>query len=530
MLSAAGRLLWRGAALLAIALILVELLLRLAASFSGDRERDRESDAAHRIVCVGDSHTYGALVPEEEAYPAQLQRLLDEAAPRTYSVLNLGIPGLSTTQVRDRLRAALERYRPKAVIVWSGVNNAWNRSGEDATRSSWLTRLDAFATLNLRLYRLARVWVQDRALERALERDAAGGRPAIVEHGGKPGSADAVTVVSEGRAEQLGFVRAAMRADREMEERTLRDYQAMVKDARRADARILFIAYPSETDAFAVANRAMRRVLAGSGAPLVDTWKAIQRLPPEQRQMLWAGHPNGAMYGEIARDVLPVVLRPAEGASGKAAGGRRRPGLLAELRFDTGSHSRSGGAPPAAVGACPPLTDACSATGGCFRWKPDGDVCYLQANLATGVPSVRASARVRIDAFPTGPNHYGGYNVLGLFEKFYGTGVYAQLVQPNRLRLFAFGGPGGSCGPLSKPLAPHVWYTLRIRAEKSKSAAISLEVLDERGEPFDAVQCTGQSTGPGDFLHVRIGSGDSGAIASIDFDEIEVHLDIDPAL
>ena len=160
------RLVGSAALLLAITIGIAEVLLQGAALIARDRQRGWRSDALHRIACVGDSHTYGALVPAEQSYPGQLQRLLDERAPGAYAVLNLGVPGMNTSQVRTRLRDALAAHHPELVLVWCGVNNAWNR-GESTVEAGWRPALDRWL-LHLRTYRLVRVLLHDRRLDRAV--------------------------------------------------------------------------------------------------------------------------------------------------------------------------------------------------------------------------------------------------------------------------------------------------------------------------------------------------------------------------
>ena len=52
-------------------------------------------DDRPRIVAFGDSLTAGLGVPAEDAYPAQLQRRLDEQGIR-YRVINAGVSGETT--------------------------------------------------------------------------------------------------------------------------------------------------------------------------------------------------------------------------------------------------------------------------------------------------------------------------------------------------------------------------------------------------------------------------------------------------
>jgi lysophospholipase L1-like esterase len=52
---------------------------------------------AARVVCLGDSNTYGLYVHREEAYPAILQKLWTDGSERADpAVINLGHPGQPT--------------------------------------------------------------------------------------------------------------------------------------------------------------------------------------------------------------------------------------------------------------------------------------------------------------------------------------------------------------------------------------------------------------------------------------------------
>ena len=48
-----------------ITLLVAEVALQIASRFAHSRATGWRADAAHRILCVGDSHTYGVLVPPE---------------------------------------------------------------------------------------------------------------------------------------------------------------------------------------------------------------------------------------------------------------------------------------------------------------------------------------------------------------------------------------------------------------------------------------------------------------------------------
>lgn len=53
----------------------------------------------YRVLCLGDSSTFGVGVSSQDAYPAQLQRFLQERMPtRHVTVFNGGVPGFSSLQ------------------------------------------------------------------------------------------------------------------------------------------------------------------------------------------------------------------------------------------------------------------------------------------------------------------------------------------------------------------------------------------------------------------------------------------------
>jgi lysophospholipase L1-like esterase len=230
--------------------------------------------------------------------------------------MNLGIPGLSSTQVRNRLPVWLARYQPDVVVAWSGVNDSWNVSEVDQTRGGLALALEQLA-LRSRVYRLLRVKLHDLALERDAERQRRAWEVAGVE--GALTLEETWTVRRDGRVEKITNRRLApdtYAPDAEVEARAERDYAAMAGIARAAGAALVLVEYPMDAGMFAAANRAMRRAGERLGIPVVDSTAAQARVPPEQHEWLWAGHPNGAIYREIAVDAEKVVreaVRPPPG-------------------------------------------------------------------------------------------------------------------------------------------------------------------------------------------------------------------------
>jgi hypothetical protein len=302
------------AAALCGGLLFVEVLLQVTALFVRDRAEIWREGSSVRILCVGDSHTYGAGVPWDESYPAQLQRLLDQRAPGVYSVVNLGIPGMSTTQVRHRLPDEIRRYRPDMILVWCGINNQWNRAESENGSQGILGQLDGLASRS-RLYRLVRVALHDRQLDHDRTIASDGQKWEIIGVD-KPLTGNATYTVRrpDGMIERITHRKEGTKiSGRAMAPVLEEDYGAMAAHAHAAGVRIAFMAYPLEVGATSVVNGALRRVAADRGVPLLETAASIERVPPTERNFLWAAHPNGRMYREIAKDLLPLVPVVAEG-------------------------------------------------------------------------------------------------------------------------------------------------------------------------------------------------------------------------
>jgi lysophospholipase L1-like esterase len=91
----------------------------------GLRDAELKDDGAVRILALGDSCTWGWQVPQDDAYPQQLQRLLNEQFGRgQYRVINAGIPGYTSYQGLLYLRDVGIELHPAIVIIAYGFNDA----------------------------------------------------------------------------------------------------------------------------------------------------------------------------------------------------------------------------------------------------------------------------------------------------------------------------------------------------------------------------------------------------------------------
>lgn len=76
-----------------------------------------------RILCLGDSLTFGAGVAEGDTYPSQLESMLNIREPLRYEVINTGVPGYDTWQEAAFFRTYGIKFRPDLVIIGFYAND-----------------------------------------------------------------------------------------------------------------------------------------------------------------------------------------------------------------------------------------------------------------------------------------------------------------------------------------------------------------------------------------------------------------------
>jgi hypothetical protein len=318
-LARALRLAASAALILLLGVALTEIGLQVGARFVGDRSGAWRTGATNRILCLGDSHTYGAGVEPEESYPSQLQRVLDELEPGVHSVMNLGLPGMSSTQLRNRLGIWVQRYRPSALVVWTGVNDAWNRAELGEESGGAAARLDAILTRS-RLYRLVRVRLHDRHLERYAPQSPEDRRWHVAELVGAF-TDETWTVRHDGVTERISHgIRESPPAHPDegttkVQGRLERDLAAVADYAHASGIPLILVTYPIEASWYYVVNRIKRRIAERYQLALVETVVPVQRIPEAEQDWLWVAHPGPRIYRAIAAEIAPVVASAIEGGN-----------------------------------------------------------------------------------------------------------------------------------------------------------------------------------------------------------------------
>lgn len=115
--------------------------------------------SAVRVVCLGDSLTFGARVREGQSYPSQLEKLLKVNIKQVH-VVNAGVCGHTSVQTLERINRDALGFCPSVVILWVGTNDGMLSSQPDprngvrpydtaplATRVALLTTLDSLSSV-----------------------------------------------------------------------------------------------------------------------------------------------------------------------------------------------------------------------------------------------------------------------------------------------------------------------------------------------------------------------------------------------
>jgi lysophospholipase L1-like esterase len=297
-----------GSNLLALAagIALVELVLQGAALWVGGEAPAGLvglEPGVPRVLCLGDSNTWGFGVEPDNAWPQQLEAVWNADREPLIEVLNFGYPGTNSSQVRRDLRRAFEAVHPDVVILMVGVNDLWTLpvpvDADDDERSAPRRFLDRYS----RLWRLA--WSARRAL-----------------------SSSAVEVAGEGLSgENLERARGWIRYRGEVFDRArerapdgvpgalmglLENLSAIPAEARGFGAEPVMMTYPSRLDFYASANNTIRIAAAASRVRLVDLEAEFAQVCPEAPCPEWLmadGHPTEQGYRRIAEILVRELPR-----------------------------------------------------------------------------------------------------------------------------------------------------------------------------------------------------------------------------
>jgi len=254
-----------------------------------------------RVVCLGDSWTFGANVDQDQAYPQRLQALLRLAFPAAdIEVLNLGVFGYSSFQGLELLRRGALALEPDAVVIGFAMNDSRVAGfrDEDVARTTgpWFMKRTAELAARSEIVRLLR-YIISSARHRTTPLD---------EHL-KAADARSADPRRASPREQYAGAEAWTRVPLSDYERNLTEMIALAK-SRGAGAILIFNELWRESPYRA----AIERVSTATGVPFVDSQGLIARARREMEgevERTRGLRPDPAPTGRAIGDAVEVVFR-----------------------------------------------------------------------------------------------------------------------------------------------------------------------------------------------------------------------------
>ena len=266
-----------------------------------------KAPGVRRVVCVGDSSTYGLYVPATSAWPSLLGRRLELAqGAGKWEVLNLGVPGYTSCQVRRLLDADVAQLAPDVVVVQVGGFNEWVPAVRSSDRDQG--RPPFWKDLRIVQFIAGALGIRRRTLG-----DGAGGDESRAEIAGIERQVkvrDDARGVDELRTADYRGTRRVSLSDFEDDLRAIADFGA------DHGARVVFVVHPlpartsANNPAAAGYADAVRRFAASRGLPAVDgpaVFRASGRSDADMFVDLC--HPSSAGHAALAGAVLEDVVR-----------------------------------------------------------------------------------------------------------------------------------------------------------------------------------------------------------------------------
>lgn len=290
----------------AAALLVLEALLQAGALVTRMTGRElpvADLGSGRRVLCLGDSNTYGFYLERSEAYPNVLAALA--AADRTpLEVLNLGQPGINSSRLRNELPRMLATFRPQVVTIMVGVNDFWTVPVpiDKDVAPRWRERLWRASRVFRLLYMLrqsfhrAEVTVE---VTPASDTDQSSGQ-GRVEYGGQ-------VFTWEWRPKEGGVPDFAPAL--------VANLAAMTAEVRAAGAEPVLLTYPSDASVYAATNKVLREAAARTGTRLIDLGAELRPLcpTPECPALFFPDlHPRAPAHRRVAE-----ILRERLGGTGQ---------------------------------------------------------------------------------------------------------------------------------------------------------------------------------------------------------------------
>ncbi|MBU1086437.1 MAG: hypothetical protein KKD05_02850 [Candidatus Omnitrophica bacterium] len=145
-----------------IGILIVEGFLNFAEFIYRDFFKPKKLEAfnfepeACRIICLGDSWTFGMGALPQKNYPAQLQTILNESQNvGKFKVYNLGYPNFTSSMAIKKFKDIYPQLKPQIVIAMVGRSDQWVLENGSAENSFYQKIKQIF--LNARVLKLVNI-------------------------------------------------------------------------------------------------------------------------------------------------------------------------------------------------------------------------------------------------------------------------------------------------------------------------------------------------------------------------------------
>jgi len=87
--------------------------------------KTKKAAGEFRIICLGDSRTFGWGIAEEDTFGQQLASLIQQKTQQRVQVINAGVPGYTSFQGLLFAQQEIVTWEPDIVVCWYGCNDNW---------------------------------------------------------------------------------------------------------------------------------------------------------------------------------------------------------------------------------------------------------------------------------------------------------------------------------------------------------------------------------------------------------------------
>lgn len=253
----------------------------------------RDNGAAYRILCVGESTTWGvgASDPIKNGYPYQLQEMLNKRfeRKRVQCLFDQTI-GQNTSEILLKFPKYIKKYRPQLIILMVGINNWWNM---DRSNIVLFSKKNSFASLFIHAFVFFdqfRVWKLFKYISYSL---------GIYKERWN-------YWCPQGSAWEELKEKDREHGHRIFEELAMYDIDEMIKLSKLCGAKVIICTYPMGSDRLVNIHMALAKK---HGLPVVNNFAVFGSLP-DLFDYLWQDywHPNDRGYSLLAKNIYDCIV------------------------------------------------------------------------------------------------------------------------------------------------------------------------------------------------------------------------------